>query len=311
MAAPVPTGPPRGAPPRPAPRLAPVPPPLPLSIFGLPEWADRLLQAGIVVLVALVALWLLRRAFARLLARGAGRPLEPGRARQRQTAISLFATALRYVVLVMAAIGVVVALTGGGGPAALGGTALLAVIIGFAFQRLLTDVIAGTFILFEGQYGVGDLVALKPMDFTGVVEEVGLRATVLRDLNGDLLFVPNGQITGARRLPQRNRTLAVEIIARDPGAVEQALAEAARVGAVRGARFATAPHVTARTDLGDGLVALRVRASVAPSLEWLVRDLLVGLLDARAGDAMVRPPMVIDTDPEVVRPYQEALGGEV
>jgi small conductance mechanosensitive channel len=64
--------------------------------------------------------------------------------------------------------------------------------IGFGAQSLVKDVISGFFILFEDQYGVGDVVRIG--DFTGAVERMSLRATVLRNLEGQVHVVPNGNI---------------------------------------------------------------------------------------------------------------------
>jgi moderate conductance mechanosensitive channel len=64
--------------------------------------------------------------------------------------------------------------------------------IGFGAQSLVKDVIAGFFILFEDQYGVGDVV--KVGDLSGVVERMTLRATVLRNLEGQVHVIPNGNI---------------------------------------------------------------------------------------------------------------------
>lgn len=64
--------------------------------------------------------------------------------------------------------------------------------IGFGAQSLVKDVISGFFILFEDQFGVGDVVKIG--DFSGVVERMTLRATVLRNLEGQVYVVPNGNI---------------------------------------------------------------------------------------------------------------------
>src|SRR5215813_11591939 len=64
--------------------------------------------------------------------------------------------------------------------------------IGFGAQSLVKDVISGFFILFEDQFGVGDVVKIGT--FTGVVERMTLRATVLRNLEGQVYVVPNGNI---------------------------------------------------------------------------------------------------------------------
>lgn len=64
--------------------------------------------------------------------------------------------------------------------------------VGFGAQSLVKDVISGFFILFEDQFGVGDVIKIG--DFSGVVEQMTLRATVLRNLEGQVHVVPNGNI---------------------------------------------------------------------------------------------------------------------
>ncbi len=66
------------------------------------------------------------------------------------------------------------------------------VAIGFGAQSLVKDVIAGFFILLEDQYGVGDVI--KVGEHSGVVERMSLRATVLRNLQGQVHVIPNGTI---------------------------------------------------------------------------------------------------------------------
>ena len=72
------------------------------------------------------------------------------------------------------------------------GTAIAAA-LGFGAQNLIRDVIAGFFILAEDQYRIGDTVTVAAT--TGKVEDIQFRVTVLRDGEGNVHFVPNGQIT--------------------------------------------------------------------------------------------------------------------
>jgi small conductance mechanosensitive channel len=72
------------------------------------------------------------------------------------------------------------------------GAGIAGLAIGFGAQSLVKDVISGFFILFEDQFGVGDVVKIG--EFTGVVERMSLRATVLRNLEGQVYVVPNGNI---------------------------------------------------------------------------------------------------------------------
>lgn len=64
--------------------------------------------------------------------------------------------------------------------------------IGFGAQSLVKDLINGIFILFEDQYGVGDHITIG--QFTGIVESIGIRTTIIRDFTGDLHLIPNGNV---------------------------------------------------------------------------------------------------------------------
>lgn len=64
--------------------------------------------------------------------------------------------------------------------------------IGFGAQSLVKDLINGFFVLFEDQYGVGDHVTIG--QYTGIIESIGIRTTIIRDFSGDLHLIPNGSI---------------------------------------------------------------------------------------------------------------------
>ncbi|MBQ6820457.1 MAG: mechanosensitive ion channel family protein [Clostridium sp.] len=66
-------------------------------------------------------------------------------------------------------------------------------VVGIGAQSLVKDVINGFFIIFEDQYGVGDYISIG--EFSGVVDNIGIRSTVLRDFSGDIHNFPNGSIT--------------------------------------------------------------------------------------------------------------------
>src|SRR5215218_9531650 len=72
------------------------------------------------------------------------------------------------------------------------GAGIVGVAVGFGAQNLVRDFLSGIFMLMEDQYGVGDVIDAGPA--TGTVESVGLRTTRLRDVNGTVWHLPNGQI---------------------------------------------------------------------------------------------------------------------
>jgi small-conductance mechanosensitive channel len=259
----------------------------PDAVFGLPEWAGRLVLVGIVILATALALWAIRWGVPRLLRRTAARAPER---RQRATAIAALATSLRYVVLILAGIAIAFALAGKSGVAAISGTAILVVVIGFASQRLLTDVIAGFFILFEDQYGVGDTVRLEPSGYTGEVEELSLRTTVLLGRRGERMIVPNGQITAVRSIPGGTRHYRLELLTADPDAVSAIVLELASSVAGAGGPWDGAPRIV-RRDAGGELTRLVVVLDVAADREVAAQSWLPDAVGARAGDLLAAPPL--------------------
>ena len=75
---------------------------------------------------------------------------------------------------------------------------VVGVAVGFGAQRIVQDLLAGFFLVAERQYGFGDVVRISPLGTTtgisGTVEDVTLRITRLRTVNGEVVIVPNGQI---------------------------------------------------------------------------------------------------------------------
>jgi moderate conductance mechanosensitive channel len=109
-------------------------------------------------------------------------------------AISVF-----YVVIAVDLLGTLgIAVSSLVAPAAVLGAAL-----GFGAQRVVQDLLGGFFVITEKQYGLGDLVVLTVTGATearGTVEDVTLRVTRLRNVDGEVFNVPNGQIVKTRNL---------------------------------------------------------------------------------------------------------------
>jgi small conductance mechanosensitive channel len=81
--------------------------------------------------------------------------------------------------------------------------AVIGAALGFGAQQVVRDLLAGIFIFAERQYGYGDMVHISAIGFegaTGTIEEVALRTTRLRTLNGEVVIVPNGLIVGVTNL---------------------------------------------------------------------------------------------------------------
>ncbi len=88
--------------------------------------------------------------------------------------------------------------------ALIAGAGIIGAALGFGAQNLVKDVLSGLFIVLEDQYGVGDKVNLG--EASGVVENVGLRVTQLRDQSGTLWYVRNGEILRVGNLSHKKET---------------------------------------------------------------------------------------------------------
>ena len=114
------------------------------------------------------------------------------RAQQLRTLSSVIYSVGVFVIMFLAALQVLPLLGINMGPL-LASAGIAGLAIGFGAQTLVRDFINGFFILVENQYDIGDTIKIGAVQ--GAVEDMTLRRTVLRDDNGSLHTVPNGQIT--------------------------------------------------------------------------------------------------------------------
>jgi len=120
-----------------------------------------------------------------------------GAVRRQKTLVGIFNGALRVFVWLVVVTMVLSELGLNIGPL-LAGAGLLGVALGFGAQWMVRDFLAGMFIILENQYRVGDVVCLD--DNCGFVEDITLRKTVMRDLDGKEMHIPNGSFKMAANL---------------------------------------------------------------------------------------------------------------
>jgi small-conductance mechanosensitive channel len=170
----------------------------------LPASAEAVLSIALVGVAALIAFLGLRlavrigvRHVIEHRAGAAGGELPPEVAGRVQTVGRLIVRIGGAVIIVIAAL---MALGEFGidiGPA-IAGLGLLGIAVGLGAQTLVKDWLAGVFVVLENQYAYGDLVRVAGVE--GVVEDFSLRRTLVRDADGSVHTVPNGQILVATRL---------------------------------------------------------------------------------------------------------------
>lgn len=138
--------------------------------------------------------------------------------------------------------------------------------VGFGAQSLIKDVISGFFIVFEGQFVVGDSITIDNM--TGNVEEMGLRVTKLRNFNGDLYVIPNGEIKKVTNHTRGDKTVVVDIPISYGSDINKAIELAEKVCSEIEGEFTTIvekPSVLGITELGKGCMNLRITGKTIPN----------------------------------------------
>lgn len=260
-------------------------------------WISRLdrlhlltpLRIALMLLAAVVATVIVRLLVSRFVRRI---PMMRDRVRADQRGRTL-TTVLRSTLV--ATIWLIVAITALGEVGVnLGAFVATATIIGgalaFGAQTLVRDVIAGFFMIAEDQYGVGDVVDLGHA--AGTVEQITLRATRVRDGEGRVWFVPNGQIVRVANLSQEYANAVLDV----PFALTAPLGEAIHALQTTLDNFEhdellARPTVLGVHSLTDDRYELRISVRCSPGEQSAVRrSLRAALVNAVQRGELPAPP---------------------
>ena len=162
---------------------------------------------------------------------------------------------------------------------------IVGIALGFGAQSLVKDFLSGIFMIFEDQYGVGDVVDVG--EATGTVEAVSLRVTRLRDLDGTVWYVPNGEIL---RVGNKSQNWARAVVDVGVG-YDEDIARAKRVLAEVAhdlwedddyrSVIIEEPEVTGVEALTADAITLRVLVKTAPMEQWAIARELRQRIKAR------------------------------
>lgn len=191
-------------------------------------------------------------------------------ARKAKTIGVLLKSVLRYVVYFLLAISVIDAL---GAPTSsiIASAGIVGLAVGFGAQNLVRDVLTGFFILFEDQFSVGDYVEI--FGVAGVVEEVGLRVTQLRDFSGVLHIIPNGAIDKVSNHNRGHLRALVDVrvaYEEDQERVRILLEGVAAQAATDIKEIVEGPTVLGIADFTESALIFRLVAQALPQEQWAV-----------------------------------------
>lgn len=149
---------------------------------------------------------------------------------------------------------------------------VVSVVLGFGAQTLIRDILAGLSMILEEQFGVGDVVELG--DIAGTVEEIHLRVTRIRDEQGTVWYLRNGDIVRVGNRTQGWSLASVDIPIRYDQNIEDArqalLAAGAQVAATspHSANVMGEPVVDGIEELTPEAVTLRLQVKTVPTRQW-------------------------------------------
>jgi len=144
--------------------------------------------------------------------------------------------------------------------------------LGFAAQNIVRDYLHGFFIIMEDWYRVGEVAMIAGIG--GLVEDLNLRRTVLRDLNGTKHFIPNSKVELASNLTREwariNLNVSVaykENLDRVFGVINQ-VCQAFKDDPTWGPDMLTTPHVERVDNLGDNGIEIKILGDTKPIRQW-------------------------------------------
>ncbi|TMD33043.1 MAG: mechanosensitive ion channel family protein [Chloroflexi bacterium] len=191
--------------------------------------------------------------------------------KRMQTLDSLGANVLQALIVVIGGIEVLGVLNLQVGPA-IAGLGIVGVAVGFGAQSLVKDYLNGALILIENQFSRGDVVRIAGV--TGTVEDFSLRRTTLRDLDGTVHVVPNGEIAVSSNLTRVWARINLDVTVAYGTDIDRAIEVVDDVGRTLAGdadwtqRFVEAPRVERIESLGEYGVTLKILGTVRAQDRW-------------------------------------------
>ncbi|MEB3368008.1 mechanosensitive ion channel family protein [Saccharopolyspora mangrovi] len=281
----------------------------------LASYADLLiakpLQILLVLIIAFAVRWLVHRTINRL-TQGNGKPpkllaplrerrgdsltneLLSERRRQRAKTIGSVLKSLTSFLIFGLAVIYVLQVLGVRIAPVLASAGVLGVAVAFGAQNLVRDFLSGMFMMVEDQYGVGDVVDLG--EASGSVEAVGLRVTTLRDINGTVWYVRNGEILRVGNSSQGFAVAVVDFPISHNSDVQKAIEVAGKVAEEAAAKEPLSkdvlepPEMLGVDQITSDTVTLRLTVKVRPGRQWAVQRRLRVDVKRAYDDSAIEPP---------------------
>ena len=199
-------------------------------------------------------------------------------------------------------------------PLAIIGASTFFIVLGAAtIGPLLRDLTNGILMIAEKWYNVGDHIVVDPfINMGGVVEQVNLRSTKLRSLNGEIIWVHNQHIQGVRVAPRGLRTISLDTFVSDLERGRNLIERVLETMPTGPAMIAGPLTIIEEEQLG-GLWRITAVGQTSPGREWLIEDFAVKALlkldsSAKPEPVIVYGPIVRFTDDAAEKRFLRSMG---
>lgn len=227
---------------------------------------------GAVILYFLLG-WLIAPILRRTVAQSMRGELEEEITKRANTLVRVVVITGRLILITVAVFMIVSEAGVNIGPA-LAGFGVAGIAVGFGAQNLVRDIIGGLFVITENQYRVGDVVRLAGI--AGIVEDINLRRTLLRDLDGIQHVIPNGETGVASNFTKGWSRVNLNISVGYGEDLDRVIEVINRVGREMAEdeqwkkRIITPPKVLRVDNLGDSGIDIKILGDTKPIEQWAV-----------------------------------------
>ena len=240
-------------------------------LIKLPLLTTRLLMAVAAVFLGVIVLRVGRRMISSLVTM---RSQKHKTMQQVNTARALATSIFNYIMYFIV-VTIVLSIFGVNVSSLLAVAGVGGIAISFGAQTLIKDIISGMFIWMEGSITVGDIVTIN--DLSGVVESIAIRTTTVRDYNGNIYVIPNGDIRTLTNMSRDFKRAIVDIrcpYEADQGRIVEILKDEMEIAGREIQGLTAAPEVMSILSFDTDAVVVRIAAQCPVGEHWRIeRDL--------------------------------------
>jgi len=248
------------------------------------EWADKLvpwlLSHGLKMLLIAAGAYILNKILNRVIDRAVrlavirdGTMTVEAERQREDTLIRIFNGAKGIVILVIAVLTILKEAGLDIGPM-LAGAGIVGLAVGFGGQYMIRDIISGLFIILENQYRIGDVITIN--DKGGVVEDISLRKTTLRDINGVVHHIPHGEIKIVSNQSKDFARVNIDIGIAYRSDIEKVIEVVNKTGTELAADpyfgdlIISPPRFLRVNEFGDSAIIIKILGDTKPLKQWEV-----------------------------------------